>query len=124
MKVKVSTSVLIEKVAVAKKTTLHEHKEAVDAFPALADEYRAQLVKALDKALRDAKAGKPFPPAESHYWRGNYIDGVIIDLGVKQPTKPAKPDTSRYDKRMKELRLTSATELSVDSHDNEWRGIL
>jgi hypothetical protein len=124
VKVKVDTKQLIELVVASKRALLEDYAARKAAYPEQVETYRRALVKALEQELVIAKRGGRLPDRHEHYSRGREVVGVTVDVGVRKPDEPRKPDTKRHDRRLAELRLETRDALLIDRYDREWSGLL
>ena len=124
MKVKVTTSTLIELIQERKRRELEDYAAAVERYPEEEARYRDALIEALDRATKAVALGRPLPPAGSHWERGRTTRYVTIPVRVAAPEKPRRPDHRLANQRLRELRLESRETLLVELRDRDWASVL
>lgn len=96
---------LLQRVRRARTAAVTEHEKAVAAYPDAVKKWQAQAKSKLTKALKAVEQGNP--PA------GRYG----VEVGSK-PSKPDRPNTSRFDKDIALLEMASGETLSISTESN------
>lgn len=124
MKIKVEVRKLIRSVEESKKRANERYREELAAYPALEEAYRQRVAAALQKTLDRVERGGKLPGPYGHYSRNRYEEGVVVIVGSMPPKKPAKPTHKKENQRLRELRLTSSPEITIDPWSSDWNGLL
>lgn len=125
MKVKVDVTTLIERVQARKDELRRQYREAQEKYPELEAAYRDELVHRLGKMMDRVSEGGRLPETSwTSRWNGPDIEAACIPTRLRKPVKPRPPHIGPLESRLRELRLTSSTELVVDPSAAEWKGIL
>lgn len=123
MRITVTVAELIDRLQAYKRRELEAHEQRAAKYPEELALYRDRVERALRRDLAAVVAGKRLPSSYSTYNRGRHSGGVIVQVGTMPPSKPQRPDFGAVNRRIRELRLSSREEISIDTTGKDWRGL-
>jgi hypothetical protein len=124
VRIKTNVADLIARLQAYKRRQREAFEEAKARYPELEETYRAKVIAALEKEIDRLEHGRPLPPYSGWGYGREQRQGVFVNVGAAPPAKPTRPVLSAVDRRIAELRLSSAQEITIDTDAREWRSVV
>ena len=88
--------------------------------PEQLEQYRLHVIAELRQLADRIERGGKLPQSSTNYRDGSYRTILSVPIRREYPKGPTAPDLHKCDLRLAELRITNATELTVDLSSADW----